>query len=182
MEENHDRGSLLIGALGAVFFLAILLISRHLREDEQTPMQAAEIGEPAPPAVPIQAPSPILTEQAQRPSGTLVYECFENSQRVFSDSPCGEGATTRTIGPVNLMDAPLPLHRSSTERAPAAARRAPSSPESSDRDCTDYEEAVRRIDAVMRRGYTSAEGEHLRAERLRKARLRDDCYRDNRLK
>lgn len=181
MEENPDKGPLFIGALGAVLFMAVLLVSRHLREDEQSATQATEIRKSQPVLqAPLLAPPLIPAEQPQQSPGTTVFECIRDGRRIFSDNPCGENATVRTISPSNTMDAPRPVYRPQRMHPPTQARYESSQQGEPVRDCTDYEEAVERIDAVMRRGYTSAEGERLRANRLRASKLRDDCYRENR--
>jgi hypothetical protein len=44
---------------------------------------------------------------SQLPSGE-VWQCMVNGQKIFSDKRCGNGASVRQIGDINVMDVPAP--------------------------------------------------------------------------
>jgi hypothetical protein len=63
------------------------------------------------PAVPIAEEPDTVT--AAQPELTQVYECKRDGQKVFSDEPCGDDATTREIPQPNTM---MPLQRTPARR------------------------------------------------------------------
>lgn len=180
--ESTDRSGVVIGLLAAAMFLGFLWLSP--REKEAAISEPAAANQDSPIAEPLNAPSteaasPSEPEAPLRaPSGTA-YECLKDGQRVFSDYPCGDSAKTRDVTPQNVYVAP-----SYPQRQPVAIyndQRQTRAAESYQEDCTPYEDDVRRIDARMRSGYTSAEGEWLREQRRRATGARDDCQRRNRM-
>lgn len=99
-----------------------------------------------------------------------VYECNDDNGRVLSDQPCGEDAQVRQIEMPNLMRA---QPRSSSSRPTAPNRstrprsaRAPIGPGTSDNEarCESIDARIEYINARMRRGYTSLEGERFRRQ------------------
>jgi hypothetical protein len=101
-----------------------------------------------------------------------VFECEQRGERVFSDRRYGQNAQERAIEAPNRMDAlnPSVVELSISEpRHPSvtAPRVVPAAPESPRMQCRAIEEEKERINARMREGYGSAEGEVLR-DRLRK--------------
>lgn len=101
-----------------------------------------------------------------------VYECNAENGRVMSDRPCGDDAEVRHIEMPNLMRA-HPKANSSRSATPArstraGAARAPVEYGASGNDvrCALIDDQTDQINARMRRGYTSREGEYFR-ERLR---------------
>jgi hypothetical protein len=134
---------------------------------------------------PEEAPPPPVT--AQRPqagnqSYVGVYECLVNGQRVVSDHPCGADAQVRTL----VVDRPDPRDVARQQqrtwaaqagsgpapRVAAPARSAAPSqvpqvaPVASPNEaaCEAIDQAIANLNARMRAGYTSAQGEWLRAE------------------
>ena len=98
-----------------------------------------------------------------------VFECERDGQRVLSDRPCGEDATVRKVTAPNRMqrqDTSIlyePLPRSIQVQKQRAAGQRPNV-HTNRRQCDEIDEAKKRINAQMRRGYSN--GEHYR-ERLR---------------
>jgi hypothetical protein len=66
---------------------------------------------PAPPALPGAAPPGVTmagtaaAASADLPAGE-VWQCIVNGQKVFSDKRCGNSASVRQIGALNVMDTP----------------------------------------------------------------------------
>jgi len=111
-----------------------------------------------------------------------VYECVVNGQRVVSDHPCGADAQVRTL----VVDQPDPRdvarQQQRTRAAQAGSGAAPrvaaparssvpsqipqvapvASPNAA--ACGAIDQAIANLNARMRAGYTSAEGEWLRAD------------------
>jgi len=94
-----------------------------------------------PPATPGAAPGVTIAGAAADASRDLpageVWQCIVNGQKVFSDKRCGNGASIRQIGDLNVMDTPaaqpLPygVYRSGYAGAPY-----PSAPYPDDQDDT----------------------------------------------
>lgn len=109
-----------------------------------------------------------------------VYECVVNGQRVVSDRPCGDDAEVRTL----VVDQPDPAEaarqRQQTRAAQQRAVRSSNSTAyvaggvastltaraSNQATCESIEQQIAYIDAQMRQGYQSQEGEWYR-DRLR---------------
>jgi hypothetical protein len=100
-----------------------------------------------------------------------VFECRQGGVTVFSDHRCGADAAVRAIRAPNLMEA-TPVY-SNEEGAPAPIQAAPqiqiqasmSRGGTHDEICREIELEKDRIDARMREGYSSGEGEILRERR-----------------
>ena len=94
-----------------------------------------------PPATPGAAPGVTIAGAAADASRDLpageVWQCIVNGQKVFSDKRCGNGASIRQIGDLNVMDTPAVqpiaygVHRSGYTGAPY-----PSTPYPDDQDDT----------------------------------------------
>jgi hypothetical protein len=96
-----------------------------------------------------------------------VFECRVSGQHMYSDQRCGSDADERPIQAPNRMDAQDTnilsspdevLERSRSERASAEALRV----DSAQSECDGIEQQKNRINAQMREGYSSPEGERLR--------------------
>ncbi len=101
-----------------------------------------------------------------------VYECNDDNGRVLSDQPCGDDAQVRHIEMPNLMRA-QPNSNSSRPATPSGstrtrAARAPIEQGTSRNEarCESIDARINDINARMRQGYTSLEGEYFR-QRLR---------------
>ena len=102
----------------------------------------------------------------------LIYTCHEDGAAVYSDRPCGEGATLRTIAlapPVATGNVPdtTPRAAAATTRSQSdatghsgePAAREPAAP-APDR-CSTLESQLREIDDRMRQGYSAREAARL---------------------
>jgi hypothetical protein len=71
-----------------------------------TSMPAAPIATPVPAAAgtPASASAPPAAS-VELPAGE-VWQCIVNGQKIFSDKRCGNGASVRQIGDLNVMDVP----------------------------------------------------------------------------
>ena len=118
------------------------------------------------------APPPQVLPQSS--SGVAIYECRQNGQRVLSDKPCGPDAAARVLDTRELNTftevappvATAPRASPGRVERPAVlpAQRPPVTAQSKEAQCEQIEAWKDRIDAAMRRGYTSRQGERLRAE------------------
>jgi len=110
-----------------------------------------------------------------------VFECVRGGQRVFSDHSCAPDADVRDIDvagmntyvapPVRIVEPAALVPEPPTRARPSAPPRKASATE---RDS--LQRAIDRLNARMRAGYSSAEGEWLRAQWKKL----DDRYRDPR--
>lgn len=132
--------------------------------------------EPSQPALPVTDAVPRPSERPNPEKAELAYstvfECRTEGQRVFSDRRCGPNVEVRAIGVPNRMDAQdtsilstpeAVLARSQYERRDATDVPATGGNQG---ECQALEQEKNSIDARMRSGYTSQEGEWYR-ERLR---------------
>jgi hypothetical protein len=110
-----------------------------------------------------------------------VYECPEDGLRVFSDERCGTNATVRSVQESNTFTAPPIAAPTTVEAAPRLATAVRTDTARSRKDCEPYEAEVKRWDERMRRGYRSAEGEYLRAQRSEANDAFYACIRRNRM-
>jgi hypothetical protein len=187
--ESRDSSRRLL-VLAAVIAVAVLAAFRYFGGAEH-PESAGSLSEPvmperrpevtfrledqgsttaAAPVAPHAAPS--LRGGSQTYVG--VYECLVNGQRVVSDHPCGADAQARTL----VVDQPDPrdVVRQRQRTGAAQARSPPRSSvasqvtqvapvaSSNEAACEAIDQAIANLNARMRAGYTSAEGEWLRAE------------------
>jgi hypothetical protein len=145
---------------------------------------------------------PVPVERAvadgARQSAVNVYECMVNGQRVLSDQPCGPEARARTV----VVDQPDPqevlrqqqrtwaaqqgagpradgprVRSAPASSAPARAAASADSVAANDGICRAIDEAIANLNARMRQGYTSQEGEYYRKRwhELQKQRADYDC-------
>lgn len=181
--ESTDRNGVVVGLLAAAMFLGFLWLSP--RENEAPTNEPAAVNQDSPIAEPADVHSSETADPPAEPPAPLrassgtAYECLKDGQRVFSDYPCGDDAKTRDVAPQNVYVAPRYPQRQSA--VIYDAQRQMRAVENYNEDCTPYENDVKRIDARMRAGYASAEGEGLRERRRRAAAARDGCQRRNRL-
>jgi hypothetical protein len=160
--------------LGASVFVASIIaivIASSARTTSSPPVLAARyapakagVQAAALPAIAVQATS----HQALPPG--RVWQCAVNSQRIFSDSPCGTTSTIRQLSETNRMD-PTPVSPSTYYNPPSPSD-APDYTQSYDNSandasvCEGLKEALNAIHERMRHLYTNPEGNDFRA-RLR---------------
>lgn len=184
--QDGSRRLLVLGAIAAGAFFAGTHFFGKPKEDaapvgalEATIVQGSVIEVPQV----IESTRPTYQAPASAPGRQTyvgVYECVVNAQRVVSDRPCGAETQTRTLA----VDQPDPVEAArqrqrtwavqqggtgaSASYSPGSgsesATRAQSS--SNQSECGSIEHQIEAIDARMRQGYTSEEGERYRA-RLR---------------
>ena len=101
------------------------------------------------------------------------YECIRNDQKTLSDAPCSASAATRTLDTsrLNHYSAPPPVRRQVTSSTPTdnetapEPRAAPIQAAAGETQCHYLEQHIANIDARMRTGYGSQEGEYLHEQR-----------------
>jgi hypothetical protein len=201
-EERRERvrdGSQWIFTLGAVAAIAFLAGAHFLgKKDgsgspdgslEGTVVEQSEVRMPRA----IAAPVPTYREPDARTGGASyvgVYECIVAGQRVVSDRPCGAEAQARTL----IVDQPDPTEAARQRQLTRAVQQAANSsratnatrdggtpvtsaPASSNQAaCDSIEQEIDAIDARMRQGYGSQQGERYR-DRLRVLKERRYEYR-----
>lgn len=124
--------------------------------------------------------NPLAVRGDESRSGVVrVFECVRGGQHVFSDQPCGADARPREIDVAGMNTyeeiGQVPETRVSIpEKTPPRPIRPSRSSPSQEAQCESLQRAKDEIDARMRRGYTSREGERLRARRHEV----EDRYRD----
>lgn len=97
-----------------------------------------------------------------------VYECSDDNGRVLSDQPCGDDAQVRHIEMPNLMRAQphsntsRPARYSRSTRNGAARAPIEQGAGRNEARCESIDEEIDYINARMRKGYTSREGERFR--------------------
>lgn len=124
-----------------------------------------------------------------------VYECVVKGQRVLSDRPCGPEAQARTVtvDQPDARDVALAQWRTWAAQASSAPRAYSQPPDAtggvavaadaagsaSANECAAVDEAIAQLNARMRQGYTSQEGEWYRVEwhRLQDQRAALNCGR-----
>lgn len=126
--------------------------------------------EPLPSRVPSDAPTPSRnTSRAAHDRIATVFECRTNGQLTYSDQRCGPSAGERPIEAPNRMDAQDTSILSSPDAVIARSRaermyvEAPVA-DSARSECSDIEREKDQINARMREGYSSPEGERFRDE------------------
>jgi hypothetical protein len=200
--RRRERLTLLAGGLLALVLLAGFRYfgDRSGATEDQVAEPKIEVpqvipstmGEIRVPAV-AEAPAGAASSSSGRASSVGVYECEVNGQRVVSDRPCGPQAQARTI----VIDQPDPREVARQQQRTFAAQ-AGASPTieaparrsvqttgttgtvlSNEGACRAIDDAIANLNARMRQGYTSAQGEWYRTEwhRLQKAREDYDCGR-----
>lgn len=178
MYENSSKDYVLAGFIVAAG-LAILLYWVRVDDPAAAPAPSAaeattSVQDSAPqvldsdvPAV-AHAPSPPLKP-------VTVNECMVDGQKVYTDRPCEQGGSTRTldVGQLNTYGQPaVPLYRSDPrptsvpQPASVMAQPQPIPPTAGGNDwlCAQIQAALDRLDAAMRQGYTSQEGERFREQ------------------
>lgn len=126
--------------------------------------------------------TPTTTFAASRAAATTlndtiatVYECDSAGQRTFSDRRCAPNARERSIEAPSRMDPQDTRILSGPVIVEYSRQFAPGGEGMVDNtsECAAVQAEIDAIDAHMREGYGSAEGEHLRARRRN---LRDRYY------
>lgn len=101
------------------------------------------------------------------------YQCVRNGQKILSDAPCSVSAAARTLdtSQLNHFSAPPPVRRQASSFAPEnnetapEPRAAPLQAAAGETQCHYLEKHIANIDARMRTGYGSQEGEYLHEQR-----------------
>lgn len=175
-ETHSDRLPILIGLVGMAVFMG--WVYWHSVRDEApmaavTPTSAAKPLELSAMQVQVVAPKENLDFARKEQPIATVFECIINGQRVFSDSPCGTKVKVHEIAQPNLMKAQStgPTHEIPQEvlrLQPHQVRQIEAiKPQVSNKSlCRQIEAEIESINARMRQGYTSRQGEWYR-ERLR---------------
>jgi hypothetical protein len=176
--DETERRDWIFGALVTVFIVGALIWLNSLPDNSKK--TASEIAAEPPvesagavPLIPNPEPVSFVLEDEfveKRNSIARVFECERNGQRVISDRPCGPDAAVREIQAPNRMNRQdtRPLYRpapASIQRQQARGRSSAGGG-SNKQLCASIEEQIDVINARMRRGYRSWEGERYR-ERLR---------------
>lgn len=168
---------LAIASAGLGLWGALLLLSSVARHGDLKPIFERPSAEPA-------APQPTEYPEMVDLAGSnavAVYSCGRDGARVYSDRPCGPEGSTQTIDidGINTYSPPA------MDRRPVAARstidrggvpRDGAAAEADDElheGCASIAMAIERLNARMRAGYTSAEGE---VYRKRWHQLKDDFH------
>lgn len=188
IEERREKvrdNSRRLFILGAVAALAFLAGTHFFGEPKVKPVPApaleasiVQLPTIEAPRV-IESPRPIYrqpSEYSGRQTYVGVYECVVNGQRIVSDRPCAAEAQPRTL----IVDQPDPAdvarQRQQTWAAQQGAPRSSlgsasasggvpstrSAPASNQAACESIERQIAYIDAQMRQGYRSQEGEWFR--------------------
>jgi hypothetical protein len=128
--REHAQTNLFPWILGAVMAVAIAVpsaIAIHRANTSPSPsaapvnstpvdLQPPALAEPAPPppsarpAVNPVPPPAIQPTAGAAPPPTKIWQCTVNGQRIFSDAPCGAGASVHQLSEINRMD-PTPVPR-----------------------------------------------------------------------
>ena len=186
VQESGGRVFALVVSAGLAFLAGRYIFSSAPIDDG--PSQALEVqaapvareaqGISAIPERPTQAP--IATQRPVNARTLSVYECFVNGQRVLSDQRCAEDARERSVVVTrpDPRDVEIAQRRTAEQRLryayrPPAATQRSSSNRSRAADsygsdnswqCTNIDQRIEWINARMRQGYTSQEGERWRNE------------------
>ena len=180
----RTRNAVIAGAAAALAFIAFVHFSSGVPK-QQSPVNASAqedrtelpptVIAPSTADVPDSGPSRAIT--AGRESYVGVYECTVNGRRVVSDRPCASGAQVRTL----VVDQPDPRDAAIAQQlqqqtqqpvvlkysAPSASGESASAGtdvSANEAACTAVDREIDQLNARMRQGYTSQEGEWLRAQ------------------
>jgi hypothetical protein len=169
-DSGSDFGSWLLGAVVAVALGAggLWLLALGGVQEDVSATFTAPTPDPPPPAGYV-AFGPSDSAPAAAPAdAVVVYSCVRDGQYVYSDQPCGAGGETRAID-LSTVNTYTPSAVDTTPVFVAQARRSLSAPaEQAAVDvhnaalCRSIEQEIERIDARMRAGYRSQEGEYWR--------------------
>jgi hypothetical protein len=174
-ESDRTPWLLALGVVVGVLGLAWLSLEPS-SESMLTPPepQALSAVEPAVEPLPLTTLRPDVTSPAVPvPRGAVrVYQCVLAGQKVLSDQPCGPDAVERIVDTRELntfRETPLPMAARPVLQQPAptgAAPQVPSQPvqPGNAQQCEQILAWIDRINARMRQGYTSQQGEWLRAQ------------------
>jgi hypothetical protein len=118
MSKDFDLLPWILGALTMAIVAAAIAVGTVHRATPATsqiasqavapPLPVVSAVEPSPRAPPVEpAATPEQVESAAAPpvQSGQIWECTINGQRNFSSKPCGDKATLREVGPVNVMNA-----------------------------------------------------------------------------
>ena len=194
-EPEHDGRPWLAAVLVVAVSLAVWYF--WLRPPDRVPEpveQPIPVATQDPVGAPVTLPtmrpdrSAPVAPRARATGDVQIYECIQDGQRVLSDRPCGPGAVERFVDTRELntfTEVPPPpvtaprRPPSTSSRAPVGSISRPSAADAHQARCEQIEAWKDRIDAAMRQGYTSQEGERLRAQwhRAKQAYYDEGCGR-----
>jgi hypothetical protein len=80
---------------------------------------AIETSQPSPTVEPASPPEQVQPVAAPPMQSGQIWECTIGGQKTFSSKPCGDNATLRDVGPVNVMNSTPIVHSSRTYQADA---------------------------------------------------------------
>lgn len=168
-----------IGGLGALALLAYFHFYDAQMDSDSisraAPETASPVAMPAAGTAVGQGPSIEETEvgpgerviEADGTTHLGVYECFINGQRVISDRSCGDNAKIKVIeiAPSTPARPAVPQYQSPTpsyDASASSAGRTTAVTPSNSSACANVDREIAALNARMRQGYTSQEGEWYR--------------------
>jgi hypothetical protein len=170
MDRDRERWFWIItSALVVAIVAALHTFGASGLNSIKTSTQAATSA-PLPAEDAIDVPRPFPQPSPARPADAriaTVFECRVSGQRIYSDQRCGSKADERPIQAPNRMDAQDTSILSSPDAVLARSRSERANTEepvvdSARSECDSIEQQKNSINARMREGYGSPEGERLR--------------------
>jgi len=158
-------------AVSILIVATLHLAASRITSKESLPRTPGSRSQPSTDETESQHQSSQAAPYIDQPVIRSVFQCHQDAVIVFSDHQCGTNAEVRSIRAPNSMAAP-PIYAEQVT-APQPTRVAPESRTQSpttrdninDEACREIQREIDRIDARMRDGYSSGEGEVLRARR-----------------
>ncbi len=157
--------------------VSILLVATlHLAASRGTPKESLPLtpgsrSQPMTDATESQRQSSQAPQYIEQPVIRSVFQCRQGAVTIFSDHQCGTNAEVRSIRAPNSMAAqPIDAEPATAAQtnwvAPENRTQSPTTRDNiNDEVCREIQGEIDRIDARMRDGYSSGEGEVLRARR-----------------
>jgi hypothetical protein len=192
--DGTERRDWIFGfVITAVIIGGVVWLERQSPREQQLEAKLSSEALEAPSAAPDPEPHvewriPVRTRQPELRttprSGVIarVYECDGDNQRVLSDQPCAVDAAVRDVAAPNRMiaqDTRVLYEQAYRPRPPQPPSRTDRRYDHRVEICRQIERDIDRINARMRRGYSSWEGELFRESlrQLSKARYDARCIR-----
>lgn len=116
---------------------------------------------------PRQPMAPVRAPRSTADPVTRYWECVQNGQRIFSDTPCGNQASSRTVSAINRMPAeqtlpPTLLSVSPPSRDPPETPNRFDDPRTDSAECEYMKQEINAINERTRHRYTIPEGNYFR--------------------
>jgi hypothetical protein len=174
--DDDDHWDLTFGIIVVGIIVTGLIVIAQRRDAQ--PVAAGTLPETEVSSVPAPIDPPMTPSARVEPTQKIiatVYECVIGGERVMSDRPCSANAAIREIAAPNRMDAQDTSHLFDRVDGSVgfSVQTRGSSTDSvvpvNGAACDSIQAEIDRIDAQMRRGYSSHAGEYYR-ERLRSLR------------